>query len=209
MSESYENNSTRIFAVIMGILTGFGGAAHGIFEILQTGKPSGELFSETLGGFTIIPDFKISGIIALLIGLSIICWTIGFIYKKNGPLIYLALSVLLFLAGGGVAQVLGFLTTWAVATRINKPLTWWKKILRDDFRIKLAKLWFPLLITGFLFFFTGVAIWLFLTPPVVEYRIGAVQYTCWSFLVIGFLCLILTIVSGFAHDIENRMKQVS
>lgn len=201
MRETKRINRTRILVVIMGILTGFGGALHGIFETLQTNKPSGGIFSETLGGFTIIHNFRISGIIAVITGVSIIFWTILFIHKKYGPIIYLLLSIILFLAGGGVAQVLGFLMTWAVATRINKPLTWSRK-WSGSFRKLLSKLWLPFIITGFTFFFTGIAIWLILMPPVVEYKIGMVHYVCWSFLVAGFSCLILTVFSGFAADIE-------
>ena len=58
--------------------------------------------------------------------------------------------------------------------------------------------------TAFLFLSVGLGIWLILTPTGDVYQINFVDYFCWSFLCIGLLCLILTIVSGFARDIEIR-----
>jgi hypothetical protein len=51
--------------------------------------------------------------------------------KKWGLTICLALSVILALAGGGIALIPGSILSWAVASRIKKPLSWGRE--RDPF----------------------------------------------------------------------------
>jgi hypothetical protein len=201
MSTQNNNKSTQIFVIIMGLLTGFSGISHGIFETIQGNKPATDIL-ERIGAFTIIPNYLFTGITSIIISSAIGVWTVEFIHKKHGPAIYLLLSIILCLTGGGIAMIPGFLLTWAVATRINKPLTWWKKGLQKNLRQQLSKAWLTVLITGFLFISTGIAIWLLLTPPGETYKITFVDYACWLFLCIGLLLLIITIISGFARDIE-------
>jgi hypothetical protein len=113
------------------------------------------------------------------------------------------LSITLFIVGGGIAMIICFLITWIVSTRINKPLLWWRKIFPKELRKKFAKLWSSILISGFLLFSIGIGIWVMLTPPGETNQINIVDYICWSFLCIGFFLLILSILFGFARDIEN------
>jgi len=199
------NKSTRVFVIILGILTGFGGIGHGIFEILQGNRPTKDIL-ERMGAFTIIPNYFLTGIAAIIISSVIIFWTICFIHKKHGPIIYLLLSITLFFVGGGIAMILSFLLTWIVATRINKPLSWWRKIFPEKLRKIFATLWLSILILGFLLFSIGIGIWLLLTPPGETNQINIVDYVCWLFLCIGLLLLILSIIFGFARDIEKRVN---
>jgi len=177
---------------------------HGLSEALQGNIPTGGFVLESIGAVTIIPNYLVTGIAAMLTGLSVIVWTIGFIHKKNGPLIFLTLSILLFLVGGGVAQVLFFILTWSVATRIRQPLTWWSKALPEELRKRLARLWLPVFILSYVFFSIGIGIWLILTPPGATYKEPVMVYACWSFLIMGILFQVLAIISAFAHDIERR-----
>ena len=71
----------------------------------------------------------------------IVIWSATSLNKKNGPLVFILLFILLFLDGGGVGQIIFFTLIWAAATRINNPLTWWRKILSSTLRRVLAKLW--------------------------------------------------------------------
>ena len=71
----------------------------------------------------LIPNFLITGIAAMLVGLGLIVWSIGFVQRKNGPAILLGLFVLLLLVGGGIAQVIFFPWICLVSTQINSPLT--------------------------------------------------------------------------------------
>ena len=199
-----KTNSTRLFVIVQGIGVGLGGIAHGIFATLQGNTPTGGYLVH-FGIFTLIPNYLITGIAAITVGLSVIVWTIGFIHTKNGPIVFLALSILLFLVGGGVAVVLFFIVTWGVSTRIDKPLTGWRKILPENLRKRLAQLWLPIWISGYLFLFIAIGIWLVLSPPSAANKAPTlVEYTLWSFLGLGILFQPLTIVAGFARDIERQ-----
>jgi hypothetical protein len=202
----YVNTSTRIYVLVIGILTGLGGMLHGIFETMQGNKPTEGLVLQGIGAVTLIPNYLLTGIASIIVGLAIIVWTVGFIHKKNGPTIFLFLSILLFFVGGGVAQVAGFILAWAVATQIRSPLSWWEKTLPRPVRIQMARLWLPMFILGLTVFMGGFGIWLFVLPPGEIREITAMHYLQWSLLVIGILILLTDIVLGFARDIETRIE---
>jgi hypothetical protein len=204
--EIINNISTRIYAIIFGILTGLGGAVHGIYETLQGNKPTTGFVLAGIGAVSVIPNYLITGIAAIIISIFVIVWTIGFIHKNSGPNIFIILSIILFLVGGGIGQVIIFLLAWAVATRINKPLSWWEQILPLKVRKYLARLWFPILLFGTLIFIIGFGIWLFVIPPGELREITIIYYVCWSFLILGTLVLLIDIVCGFARDLELRSK---
>jgi len=199
-------NRTRLFVVIQGTIGGLAGIAHGIFEIVLGNRPTrGLVLDPTTGAFTILPTYLISGIAAICVGLALILWTIGFIHRKNGPAIFLFICILLFLVGGGIAQVGFFLIAWAVSTRINQPINWWKRDLSGKARMRMARLWPAFFTAGYLFLFIGIAIWLIFTPPGTSFSEHISAYLlCWFSLCIGLVFQLLTIVSGFAMDIEKQ-----
>ena len=129
-------------------------------------------------------------------------WSVGFVHKKNGSLVFLLLSILLFLVGGGVAQVMFFTLAWAVSTRINKPVTRLRMIFPESVRGVLAKLWLWLLMA-----FTLLA-WIALEIAIVGYvpRVSDPKlalHMCWSILGVGLGILLATFVCGFAHDLDR------
>lgn len=203
-----EVNRTRLFVVIQGTLGGLAGMAHGLFAILLGNKPTGGLILDpATGAFTILPTYLVSGLASICVGLALIGWTIGFIHRKYGPAVFLIIFILLFLVGGGIAQVGFFIIAWAVSTRINRPLNLWKSDRSGNSRKRLARLWLAFFTTGYLFLFTGIAIWLIFTPPGTSYPDHIAAYwICWSALIIGLILQGMTIVSGFARDIERLGK---
>ena len=121
-------NRTRLFVVIQGALGGLAGIAHGVFEIILGNRPTGGLVLDArTGAFSVLPTYLASGIATVCVGLALILWTVSSIHKKNGPTIFLSLCILLFLVGGGIAQVGFFLIAWGVSTRIQRPIDFWKK----------------------------------------------------------------------------------
>jgi site-specific recombinase len=111
--------------------------------------------------------------------------------------------ILLFLVGGGVAQILFFIPLWAVATRINKPLSWWRRILPAGPRRVLAELWPWFLVAGAVLFVIGLVI------SITGYVPGLsdpeqILTIDWSILGIGYLLYLLAFVAGFAYDIEGQ-----
>ena len=151
---TYFNRKIKITASTIGTLLGMAGIFnHGIFEILQGNTPTDGYFIEAIGeahrywihgteaAFTIIHNFLITGICAVLLGLAVILWSVKYIQTKRGATIFLLLLVLLTLVGGGIGYILVFVPTWAFATRINKPLNWWKKMIPVRSRKIFAALW--------------------------------------------------------------------
>jgi len=198
--------STQLFVVIQGTIGGLAAIVHGIFAILLGNRPAGGLiFDPATGAFTILPTYQISGIVTVCVGLALIVWTIGFIHHRNGPVIFLVICILLFLVGGGIAQVGFFLIAWGVSTRINQPPDWWKSDLSGNARKRWAGGWPAFFTGGYVFLFIGIAIWLIFTPPGTSFQGHISAYLlCWMFLVIGLVLQALTIVSGFARDINRQ-----
>ena len=139
-SDPQINQSTKLLVIIMGILTGLTGSMHGIAEILQGNKPTEGLVLAGVGVLTVIPNYLCTGIVSTLLGAGVITWTITSVHKKSDPSVYLLLSILLFLTGGGIAITALFLITWGLATIINKPLIWWRKVLSEKIRKSLSGL---------------------------------------------------------------------
>ena len=201
-------NATKLLVTVVGIILAMTAIIHGIMEISRGNTPTGGNLLKEIGAFTLIQNYLATGICTVLLGTFIIVWTPGYIATKHGASIFLVLYVMLFLTGGGFAQVLVFLITWALATRINKPLQWWRKILPENLRKKLSRMWPACFITCMSLFGTGIAIWLswFITGGRAQ---NMVNYTCWGFLCGGLVFFVLTVIAGFAHDIERRDKPQS
>ena len=114
------NRATRTNVATLGTIFGISGMSHGFFEILQGSVPTDGLFISAIGeaqkmwphgdepAFTLIPNFLLTGIAAMIVGLTIIIWSLGFVHKKNGPTVFILLFILLLVVGGGVAQILFF-----------------------------------------------------------------------------------------------------
>ena len=153
--------------------------------------------------FTLIPNFLITGIAAMLVGLTIIVWSLGFVHRKNGSTILFLLFVLLLLVGGGVAQILFFPWIWLVSTRINQPLIWWRKILPDKIQKPLGKLWLWCLIISsvLLVFALEIAVTGFVPGMSDPDAVVTVMLIC---LASEVVILPLTFISGFAHDIAMK-----
>ena len=206
------NKATKIIVATLGTIFGISGMSHGFFEILQGNVPTGGLFISAVGeaqkmwphgnepAFTLIPNFLMAGIAAMIVGLTIIIWSVGFVHKKNGPAIFIFLFVLLLLVGGGVAQILFFPLIWLVSTRINKPLAWWRKILSVRIRESLGKVWpWSLIVSSSLIVFVlEIAITGFVPTVNDPDVVLSIMLSC---LAVGYGVLLLTFVAGFAHDI--------
>jgi hypothetical protein len=197
------NPSTRISVTIMGVLTAVCGSGHGVAEIFQGSRPPVDIGTR-IGAVTVLPDYFVTGVVAVILSLVILVWTVGFFHRKHGASVYLVLSVALFLSGGGVAQTAGILVTFAAATRINAPLRWWKGHMPTKLRKFLTGIWFPAMVLGYLLILTGIFLWIFLMPPGTIRRVGPAHYACWSTLLSGLIFLLASIACGFARDIERN-----
>ncbi len=212
------NNATRVTVATFGTIFGLSGMNHGFFEILQGNVSTGGLFISAIGetqkmwlhgnepALTLIPNFLMTGIAAMILGFTIIIWSLGFVHKKNGPTVFLLLFVLILLVGGGVAQIFFFPWFWLVSTRINKSLDWWKKILPLRVQKPLGNLWLWLLVTSsaLLVFVLEIGITGFV-PAVKDPEVAlSIMLACLGMEVVA---LPLTFVSGFARDMAFKAER--
>ena len=217
------NRSTRIIIAVIGIMLAIAGISHGFFEVLQGNTPTGGIGINAIGpdhiqwewggegAFTLFPNFLFTGLLAITVSIAIAVWSVGFVHKKGGATIFILLFVALSLVGGGAAQLVFFLPAWGVASRINKPLTWWRKVLPAKIRPALSKIWPVTLSVSVVSFLVGLFI--AITGRVSGFNItnaDTVLAICWSFIFGGgWAMILLTYVSGFADDIERRIQKES
>lgn len=206
------NGATRAIVATMGVVFAISGMSHGFFEVLQGNTPTGGLVISAIGeehrmwvhgaegAFTLVPNFLVTGILAITVSVAIMVWSIGFVHKKNGPTIFLLLFVLLFMVGGGIAQVLFFVPLWAVATRIHSPLSWWRGVLSGNISTRLGNEWQIFLAITAVLFLIGLYIAIFgYIPGLVDP--DQVLMIMISVLTTASVTLVLTFIAGFAHDI--------
>jgi len=212
------NRATRIIVATMGVMLGLASMNHGVFETLQGDTPTDGLIIQAIGeahqmwsygteeAFTIVPNYLLTGVLAVFISVAIIVWSVGFVHKKRGPTIFILLFILLFLVGGGIGQIVFFIPTWLASTRINKPLTWWRRVLPDKIRQVLAKL-LPFSISAALFcFLFALEIAIFGLVPGVDNPDTALTI-CWLFLFAAWILMLFSFVSGFAYDIQYQTEK--
>ncbi len=211
----YNLNATRLIATTVGVIFGFAGFNHGFFEFLQGNKPTDGLVIHAIGeaqrfwvqgtedAFTIVPNFLVSGLISMIVGLTIVVWSIWFLPRKQGTTVFLLLFILLFLVGGGIGQIVFFVPAWAFATRMNKPLTGWKKILPRRSWPFLCKLWPVTLILASAAVLFGLEIAIFGIVPGMT-NPDAINNTAMSLVAASAVLYIASFIAGFGHELQRR-----
>jgi hypothetical protein len=214
-SGSTSNRATRIYASTLGILVGLAGVEHGILEVLQGNvRPSGimvdaigpnqklwELATETV--LTIIPSMLISGILSIILGGLVTVWAYKYIGGKYGSVVYLFLSVALFLVGGGFAPIFLTILAFIAATHINRPFKFWRYRSVGMLRNLLAKLWPWSLIISVVAFVIAVEIAIF-GEPLVGIVGAETAYEIQFFLGLTMLILaILALPAANAQDAKH------
>ena len=202
-------SATRVVASVFGVFAGLGGLEHGYFEMLQGNVKPSSIMINSIGppcqpdtvwhacepAMTIIPNFFITGILAIIVGLIVLIWAAAFVQRKNGGLVLILLSILMLFVGGGIFPPLIGIIGGVVGTRINKPLTWWRARLSDKSVRFLAKLWPWSLVAFFLWLFGQWIIGYFFNEFLMKSGLLI------PLLIIGLL--LLTVFTAFAHDIHD------
>jgi len=215
-SFTFENlNATRMIATSIGVFFGlFSGVNHGIFELLQGNKPTDSLVINAIGeaqrfwvegtepAFTLIPNFMLTGIVSIIVGLAIVIWSIWFLPTKHGRTIFLGLFVLSFLMGGGIGQAFFFIPAWAFATRMDKPLTWWRKVLPRNTWLFLSKLWIFLLVIATIAMLIGLEMAIFGFFPGIS-DTETLQNVNMTFVFGAVILYVLSFIAGFGHELRR------
>jgi hypothetical protein len=208
-SRTSKNRSTALFVAVLGTVIGVSGAIHGVHSALLGNIPTGGMLLPSIGAFTIVQNYLLTGILAVGLGIGVVVWTIGFVDRDYGPAVFAALSVALFLVGGGIAEVAFILLTALLATRIHHPLGGWQRAAQSPFGLALSRLWPYAIALAFSVFLIGYSMWLFVLPPGEVREVGLLHYVTWGFLSIGFLLLVLVVPCGFIRDVRQRAKRDS
>ncbi len=211
------NGATRRVASTLGVLVGIGSIDHGLLECLQGFHPTPGLIVNALGtgyrwtawkqggegAFSLIPHFLVTGVIATTLGFALIVWSLRFIHRPHGATVFLSLGVASFFTGGGVAQIVLFTLTWAVATRIGASLAFWRWLIPSAVRAALGRIWPWTLGAMTILFIAALEIAVFGYIPGVTAP-TEILHICWKILAVALMLFLISIVSGFAHDIEAQ-----
>ena len=209
-------SATRVVASTIGVFSGLAGIVHGFFEMLQGNVtpsnivinaigPAQRLWPEaTLHAFTIVPNFLVTGILAMIVGLFVVIWAGAFIDKKNGTRVLLLLSIILLLAGGGFGPAFMAIIATLVATQINKPLSWWRTHLPNNLQNILVKLWPWALIAYLLFFASSIGIAIFGIPLLWFFSADITYGILLNLGPISDVFLLVAILTAFAYDIQSQ-----
>lgn len=211
------NAATRAIASTLGVLVGIGSIEHGVLECLQGVRPTPGLIVNALGpgyswtvwkqggegAFTLIPNFLISGLVATLLGVLIILWSLWRLHARSGPAIFLILGMASFLTGGGVAQIVLFVLTWAVATCIHGSFAFWRRAIPRRLRRVIATFWPWTLAASVLLFLVALEIAVFGQVPGVRNE-SDLLHICWAVLAMALALYLISVGSGFARDIEAQ-----
>lgn len=211
-------NATRVTATTIGVFFGlFSGVNHGFFELLQGNKPTDGLVIQAIGeaqrfwplgtegAFTLIPNFMITGIVSMVVGVVIMIWSIWYLPTRHGRTIFLGLFTLSFLVGGGIGQAFFFIPAWAFATRMDKPLTWWRKVLSPHSWPFLSKLWPVTLVLATAVMLVGLEMAIFgYFPGLAEPE--AIQNTALLFVLASAILYVVSFIVGFGHELNRRER---
>ena len=209
------NRTTGKVTATLGILFAAAGFEHGLFEALQGNKPTDGFIIQAIGesmqswefggeeALTIIPNFLVTGVCAMCVSVFIIIWSLFFLQGRNGRRVFLLSFLILVLVGGGIAVVPFFAVTWAYSTRMDKPLTWWRKRLAGKKQKSLSRIWPYSLAAAVVCCLVAleIAIWGYFpgqTDADVLLNIDA------AFLLLTMMFVNLSFISGFAKDVGVR-----
>jgi hypothetical protein len=212
-------SATRVVASTLGVLVGLAGIDHGFFEILQGNVAPSGVMIEAIGpaqrfwehgtetALTIVPSFLVTGILAVIVGLLVTIWAAAFVHRKYGAGVLMLLSIILFLVGGGFAPIFMATVASLTATRINKPLRWWRALLHGNVRSVLARIWSGTLLAFVLSFLISVEIIIFGWPLTSFFDADTAfnLLNAFSFIMVGLM--LTSVLTGFAHDIEQQAQR--
>lgn len=123
----------RVVAAALGVCVGLSGLDHGTFEVMQGNTPTPGMLIPAIGpaqqmwehgtedAFTLVPNHLATGTLAIVVGIMMVIWAVGFLDRPGSDRVFLALGVLLFAVGGGIGMLAFLLFGWAVARRIGRP----------------------------------------------------------------------------------------
>jgi hypothetical protein len=212
------NRATRAVASTLGVLVGLAGVEHGFFELLQGNVTPSGMMIDAIGptqrfwehgterALTIVPSFLLTGVLALVFGLSVIIWAGAFVDRRYGAGTLMLLSIILWSVGGGFAPIFIAAFAGVTATRINRPLNWWRAHLPPPTGSFLARLWPWFIILFVIVYAVGVEIAVF-GYPLLWFYSADITFSIQNALAYVMLVLCpFSILTALSHDIQGRIS---
>lgn len=201
--------ATKTVTTWFGVAAGIAGIEHGYFEILRGNTKPESVMIASIGppcvreevwnacepAMTVLPNYLITGILAVVIGLLILIWSLVFVKRKYGGLVLILLSVLLLLFGGGLFPPLISIVAGLAGIKINKPM-----IGKPSGSILLiaAKLWpWPLVV---------FLVWIFAQFPLGYFFNDFMLKAMYFGLALIFVTLPLSVYTAYGHDVQNALQ---
>jgi hypothetical protein len=207
-------NGTKAVAAALGVCVGISGLDHGFFEVLQGNTATPGLIVQAIGpvqrmwvygteeAFTIVPNFLLTGILAIVVGLLTIVWSVRYIDRPNGSRVLLLLGGLMFLVGGGIGMLVFLLFGWLVARRIDRPLTSVPSLLPGTVARVLGKAWPGLVLVGLVLYAFALEVAIAGVVPGVSDPDQALSI-CWSALLGSLACLGVALVGASGETVAG------
>ena len=169
-------------------------------SILAMGPPcqANRVWHDCYPAMTIIPNFFVTGVLAIIVSLIVILWAAVFVQRKNGGLVLILLSIIQLLVGGGIISPVLCFIAGVVGTRIQAPFTWWRAYLSVHSQRLLATL-LPWSLIAFVFLLAGYGI---LGYFFNEFVLSLARLPLFFMLGLLLLALALAVLTGFAYDIQ-------
>jgi len=202
--------ATKTVATWFGVVAGIAGVEHGYFEILQGNiKPDGlliasigapcvpeEVWNACEPAMTVIPNFFITGIMAIIIGLLVVIWSAAIIHREHGGLVLILLSTALLLFGGGLFPPLIGIVGGIAGTKINKTID--AILVGNTWRL-FARLWpWPLIV---------FLVWVWGQFPVGYFFNEFLQSIMGFGVILILLMLPLSVISAYARDLQSTLTE--
>jgi len=199
------SNASRTTISTFAAIMGLAGIEHGIGEVLQgdvapesiviLSWPTAPFFRNVAGepAMTVIPNLLITGILAILFSLAYLLWALLFIDRRGGAVVLILLAIAMLLFGGGLFPPILGIGLGIAAAKINAPPIRWRSHA-------LSQVW------GWSFV-VSLAAWFFLMPGlnILAYYFGVDNASLTIItIIIALACLLLTIFSALARDVEKR-----
>jgi hypothetical protein len=128
-------------ASFLGVIAGITGGSHGLGEILQGNvAPRGIVIEAwpalTLlvgePALTLVPNFFVTGVIAIILGILVTIVAAVYIHRKNGGLVLILLSIMMLAVGGGIIPPVIGVIAGIIGTRIKHGKGWLPQISNMD-----------------------------------------------------------------------------
>ena len=199
----------RLVVAAFGVLCGLTGIIAGFFEVLQGNVTTNSLVVSTIGSsyrmagdftyfaITIIPNFLVTGILAIIASSLVIIWSVKFVHRKYGTITLLLLCIIQTIVGGGWVIDLALMMC-IMSFGIGRSLEWWHSHLPEGVRTWLTKI-FPISIVGF-----GLLSSSMLLLTIIGVNSTALINFLSPLALLMFIPILLMIFGGISYDIRDQ-----